>query len=67
MTELLRSGPAADYLNITEYQLYNKTREGIIPAVRIGRQLRWSKEALDEFIQSGGKGFDGEGGWRKNA
>ena len=64
MTTLLRSGEAAKMLDITEYQLYAKTREGIIPSVRIGRMLRWSDDALNEFIMSGGKGYPGDG-WRK--
>ncbi len=64
MTTLLRSGEAAKMLDITEYQLYAKTREGIIPSVRIGRMLRWSDDALNEFVMSGGKGYPGDG-WRK--
>ncbi len=66
MTTLLRSVEAAEKLDITEYQLYAKTREKIIPVVRIGRMLRWSDEALNEFISSGGKGYPGDG-WRKEA
>ncbi len=66
MTTLLRSVEAAEKLDITEYQLYAKTREKIIPAVRIGRMLRWSDEALNEFIKSGGKGYPGDG-WKKQA
>ncbi len=65
MTTLLRSKEAADKLSITEDRLYAYTREGLLPCCRIGRQLRWSQEALDEFIRSGGSGFSG--GWKKEA
>jgi len=64
LTTLLRSGEAAEKLDITEYQLYAKTREGILPSVRIGRMLRWDEQALTDFIKSGGKGYPGDG-WRK--
>ena len=65
MTTLLRSRDAAEKLDITEYQLYAKTREGIIPAVKIGRMIRWNEEALNDFIQVGGKSYPG--GWKKEA
>ena len=65
MTTLLRSSDAAKKLDITEYQLYAKTREGIIPAVKIGRMIRWNEEALNDFIQAGGKSYPG--GWKKEA
>ncbi len=65
MTTLLRSKEAADKLSITEDRLYAYTREGILPVVKIGRQLRWSEESLNEFIRSGGSGFSG--GWKKEA
>lgn len=60
MTTLLKSREAAEKLSINEDRLYAYTREGILPVVKIGRQLRWSDEALNEFIQSGGRGFEKE-------
>ena len=44
-------------------RVYQITRQGIIPAVKIGRTLRWSEDALKEFIANGGKSW--EGGWKK--
>ncbi len=60
MTTLLKSREAAEKLSINEDRLYAYSREGILPVVKIGRQLRWSDEKLNEFIQSGGRGFDRE-------
>ncbi len=62
---LLKSKEAAEKLTINEDRLYAYTREGILPVVKIGRQLRWAESALDEFIRSGGRSF--QGGWKKEA
>ena len=63
MTELLRAGRAAKKLDVSVDRLYSLTREGVVPAVSLGRMLRWSESQLNEFIESGGKRF--EGGWKK--
>ncbi len=46
-------------------RVYTMLREGILPGVRLGRQVRVDKQALDEFIKGGGKAFSG--GWRREA
>ncbi len=65
--KLLKVEEVAEMLDCSEYRVYTLAREGIIPSVRLGRQLRFSADALNEFIATGGKGFDGPGGWRKEA
>lgn len=65
MTELLRANNAAKKLDLSVDRLYALTREEIIPCVYLGRQIRWSADALDEFIRTGGKSWSG--GWRKDA
>jgi excisionase family DNA binding protein len=61
--QLLKVAEAAEYLNLSEYQTLSYAREGIIPSVRCGRLVRFSPAALNEFIESGGKSY--EGGWRR--
>lgn len=40
---------------ISKPRLYELTRRGVVPVVRLGpRQLRWSARALGEFVASGG-------------
>jgi len=63
--KLLKVAEAAEWLDLSEYQILAYAREGILPSVRLGRQVRFSSDALDEFIVSGGKSYPG--GWRRKA
>lgn len=66
MTEkLLKVAEAAGFLDLSEYQVLLYAREGILPSVRLGRQVRFSKAVLDEFIANGGRAY--AGGWKKEA
>jgi hypothetical protein len=40
-------------------------REGILPVVRLGRQVFVDPERLKEFIDGGGRAYPG--GWRREA
>jgi excisionase family DNA binding protein len=63
--KLLRLTQVARILDMREAQVYRLAREGVLPVVRIGRQLRVDPDALDEWIKAGGQGF--AGGWKKEA
>lgn len=63
--KLLRVHEVAEMLTLSEERVYTLTREGILPSVRLGRQLRWDAVALRAFINNGGKGF--AGGWKREA
>lgn len=63
--KLLRVTEAAEWLDLSEYQVLAYAREGIIPSVRLGRQVRFAKSALEEFIAKGGKSYPG--GWKREA
>jgi excisionase family DNA binding protein len=47
---LLTSKEASIALGISEKTLWNLTKAGIIPAVRIGRLVRYDPEDLKKFI-----------------
>lgn len=47
---LLRTSEAAELLAISERQLYTLTRSGSLPCVRIGRLVRYSPDALRDWI-----------------
>lgn len=64
-TSLIAAPAAARLLGISLQRLYELSREGIIPCVRLGRSFRYSPSALNEFIQKGGASW--AGGWRKTA
>ncbi|RIV17909.1 DNA-binding protein [Alicyclobacillaceae bacterium I2511] len=58
-SKLLTLIEVAEILQISEDRVYQLAREGIIPVVHMGRQLRMDEEKLDEFIKSGGKAWPG--------
>lgn len=62
---LLRVEEVAKRLNISVARCYELARQNVLPAVRLGRQVRFDPDALDEFIRSGGQAL--EGGWRRTA
>lgn len=49
---ILNTKEAAEYLNLHKNTLLKWTANGTIPAKRIGRQWRYHREELDEWIKS---------------
>lgn len=64
-TEILTLEEAARILRITYSRAAELARQSILPHVRLGRQIRVSRSALDRFIADGGKSLPG--GWRRTA
>jgi excisionase family DNA binding protein len=62
---LLRLSEAAEQLNVTYDRAAELARQGLLPVVRLGRQIRVSPERLADFVANGGKALPG--GWRKEA
>lgn len=60
---LLKMNIVARMLNVTEARARDLGREGILPVVKLGRQVRVDPDALESFIKNGGKSLPG--GWRK--
>lgn len=60
---LLTMEQAAKILNVTYYRMADLVRQNVVPAVRLGRQVRIDPDAFDEFIRGGGKSLPG--GWRR--
>lgn len=60
---LITADAAANALGVTVARLYELTRSGLVPVVRIGRSVRYSPRALRMFVDRGGAGW--AGGWRK--
>ena len=59
---------AADVARILVVRLgrvYDLTKSGALPSVRIGRQVRVSQDQLTVFIKGGGLSLPG--GWRREA
>lgn len=49
-TRLITSRDAAKYLCISERKLWDMSKTGEIPAIRLGRAVRYDKQDLDNFI-----------------
>ena len=60
--ELLTLEQAARVLQVKYARAAELARDGIIPVVRLGRQIRIDPSRLGEFIANGGKALPG--GWR---
>ncbi len=57
--KLLQISRVAGILDVTVPRAYELARSGVIPTVRIGRQVRVSADALLEWIEAGGTGLAG--------
>ncbi len=57
---LLRVPDVAKLLDVTRGRAYALIREGVIPAVRLGRQVRVDPEVLRIWLSQGGDRNDGE-------
>ena len=55
----------AELLRVPRSRAYELARQGLIPTVRLGRQIRFEEEALRQWIADGGKALSG--GWRGRA
>ncbi len=60
--KLLSPDEVARLFGESRQWVYRMAREGVLPAVRCSRKVKFSQQAINEFIASGGKGS-----WRKNA
>lgn len=63
--KLLPPKVAFEIIGVSDPQGYSLIRQGILPAVKVGRQYRIDPETLREWIRNGGQSY--EGGWRKQA
>lgn len=54
----------AKYLGVGVPRVYEMARQGLIPCVHLGRQIRFSVKMLREWQDQGGKQLPG--GWKKS-
>jgi excisionase family DNA binding protein len=57
---LLTAKETAEILKVTLPRVYELAREGLIPSVRMGRQIRFHEEKLMEWIEQGGSALQKE-------
>jgi excisionase family DNA binding protein len=61
--ELLTLAQAAEVLQVKYERAADLARQGVLPVIRLGRQVRVSREQLATFISRGGRAWPG--GWRE--
>ena len=52
--DILTAKEAAEYLKLSVETVKAKAREGLMPAAKIGREWRFSRRQLLEWIEEGG-------------
>ena len=62
--QLLTCERVGDILDVPTRRVYWLIREGLLPGVHLGRQVRVAEDTLQHFIKEGGARFPG--GWRKD-
>ena len=50
----------ATYLNISRSTVYRLAERGEIPVTRVGRSLRFTRESIDEWLESRRGDLEGE-------
>jgi excisionase family DNA binding protein len=63
--DLLTVPEVARVLRVSPPRVYELARDGLIPVVRLGRQVRVEQDALRRWIASGGQALPG--GWRRQS
>ena len=53
--QLLRVPEVASILRVTPERVYQLARDGFLPAIRLGRQVRVHPEELDRWLREGGQ------------
>ena len=55
--ELLRVAEVSRLTGLSRGRIYEALRRGLLPSVRIGRQVFVARLQLDRFIEDGGRGL----------
>lgn len=53
--QVLTLAEVSEYLRIPVSTIYKLSREGALPAQKLGKQWRYHKEAIDEWLKSHSK------------
>lgn len=51
MQKLMTIKELADYLRLSKVTVYKMTRQGKIPALKIGKQWRYNKAEIDTWVK----------------
>ena len=54
---LLTADELARWLGVPRSRAYELARKGLLPVVRLGKQMRWDEAAVEKWIAQGGRGL----------
>ncbi|MFB5192947.1 helix-turn-helix domain-containing protein [Alicyclobacillus fastidiosus] len=60
---MLHAQEVARVLGVSVQRVYTLARNGVLPATRMGRQIRIDSNVLEQWVKHGGQAY--LGGWRK--
>ena len=52
MSEIMTVTEVAEYLRVNPQTVYRKAKAGELPAVRIGRAIRFRRQELEDWLRS---------------
>ena len=55
---LIRVAAVAEMLDLDSHRVYELARKGVIPCVRIGRQIRFDRDRIEAWIHAGGSALE---------
>ncbi len=55
LDRMLLAPEVAEILNVSVPRVYELVRTGVLPAVKLGRQIRVDRRKLQAFLDSGGQ------------
>ena len=60
LPRLLKAREVSEALGIPKWRIYKLVQDGGMPAVRLGRSVRFDEKALAKWLQGGGTAAVGE-------
>lgn len=59
---LMTAQETAKLLGVSRHRLYQMAKNGLIPSCRLGRQVKFDRTQIEEWLAKGGTALPG--GWR---
>ena len=53
---LLKARDVAEWLDVSEWRVYDLVRQNLIPHAKMGRSIRFQAEAIERWLEAGGSG-----------
>ena len=61
-SRLMTAQETAKLLGVSKHRIYQMAKKGLIPYCRLGRQVKFDRKQIEEWLAKGGTALPG--GWR---